>query len=149
MKDVKQHGASFSGGGEGRASAPSRRSGDHVRRGWRRARRALIDAGFDPLVVDTAHGHSQRVLDAVTRVKKLSNSVRVVAGNVATREGAKALMTRAPMRSRSGLGRARSAPRGSFRASGCRNSPRSWRRRRPLARLAIIADGGVDSPATS
>ncbi len=59
--------------------------------GFERAER-LIDAGIDMLVVDTAHGHSQRVLDAVSRVKKLSNSVRIMAGNVATAEGAKALI---------------------------------------------------------
>ncbi len=46
----------------------------------------LIDAGCDIIVVDTAHGHSAMVLEAVTRVKKLSNAVQVIAGNVATRE---------------------------------------------------------------
>ncbi|GLQ38530.1 inosine-5'-monophosphate dehydrogenase [Rhizobium albus] len=59
--------------------------------GFERAER-LIDAGVDLIVVDTAHGHSQRVLDAVARVKRLSNSVRVMAGNVATGDGTKALM---------------------------------------------------------
>ncbi|WFU09588.1 IMP dehydrogenase [Rhizobium sp. CB3090] len=59
--------------------------------GFERAER-LIEAGVDLLVVDTAHGHSQRVLDAVTRVKKLSNSVRVMAGNVATYDGTRALI---------------------------------------------------------
>src|SRR5271168_4368554 len=53
---------------------------------------ALIEAGVDLVVVDTAHGHSQRVLDAVTRIKRLSNAVQVVAGNIATAEGAKALI---------------------------------------------------------
>ncbi len=53
---------------------------------------ALIDAGVDLIVVDTAHGHSQRVLDTVTRIKRLSNAVQVVAGNIATAEGAKALI---------------------------------------------------------
>ncbi|HKH35386.1 MAG TPA: IMP dehydrogenase [Beijerinckiaceae bacterium] len=52
----------------------------------------LVDAGCDIIVVDTAHGHSQKVLESVARVKKLSNAVQVIAGNVATREGAKALM---------------------------------------------------------
>ena len=52
----------------------------------------LIDAGVDVVVVDTAHGHSSRVLSAVTRIKRYSNAVQVVAGNVATREGAKALI---------------------------------------------------------
>jgi IMP dehydrogenase len=53
---------------------------------------ALIDAGVDVLVVDTAHGHSQRVLESVQRIKKISNSVQVVAGNVATADGTKALI---------------------------------------------------------
>ena len=52
----------------------------------------LIDAGCDVIVVDTAHGHSQRVLDSVTRIKKLSNSVQIVAGNVATAAGTRALI---------------------------------------------------------
>ncbi len=52
----------------------------------------LIDAGVDLVVVDTAHGHSRHVLAAVERIKRLSNAVQVVAGNVATREGAKALI---------------------------------------------------------
>ncbi len=52
----------------------------------------LIDAGVDLVVVDTAHGHSKHVLAAVTRIKKLSNRVQVVAGNIATTEGAKALI---------------------------------------------------------
>jgi IMP dehydrogenase len=46
----------------------------------------LMAAGCDLIVVDTAHGHSARVLEAVTRIKKLSNRVQVIAGNVATAE---------------------------------------------------------------
>ncbi len=53
---------------------------------------ALIDAGVDLLVVDTAHGHSAGVIKAVERVKRESNSTRIVAGNVATREAVKALI---------------------------------------------------------
>jgi IMP dehydrogenase len=53
---------------------------------------ALIDAGVDLVVVDTAHGHSKLVLAAVDRIKRLSNAVQVVAGNIATGEGAKALI---------------------------------------------------------
>src|SRR5947199_5102737 len=45
---------------------------------------ALIEAGADLIVVDTAHGHSRAVLEAVTRIKRLSNAVQVVAGNVGT-----------------------------------------------------------------
>ncbi len=59
--------------------------------GFERAER-LIEAGVDLLVIDTAHGHSQRVLDAVDRVKRLSNNVRIAAGNVATPAGTQALI---------------------------------------------------------
>ena len=52
----------------------------------------LVEAGVDVVVVDTAHGHTKRVLDAVSRIKRLSNAVQVVAGNVATKEGTKALI---------------------------------------------------------
>jgi IMP dehydrogenase len=52
----------------------------------------LIEAGVDLVVVDTAHGHSSRVLEIVDRIKRLSNAVQVVAGNVATGDGAKALI---------------------------------------------------------
>jgi IMP dehydrogenase len=52
---------------------------------------ALIDAGVDCIVIDTAHGHNQDVGKAVERVKSLSNNVQVVAGNVATADAAKAL----------------------------------------------------------
>ena len=60
-------------------------------KGFERTER-LIEAGVDLVVVDTAHGHSQHVLDAVNRIKRLSNAVQVVAGNVATAEGAQALI---------------------------------------------------------
>ena len=60
-------------------------------KGFERTER-LIAAGVDLVVVDTAHGHSRAVLDAVTRIKRLSNAVQVVAGNIATAEGAKALI---------------------------------------------------------
>ena len=53
---------------------------------------ALVDAGVDVVIVDTAHGHSQGVLNQVTAVKRLSNEVQVIGGNVATREGAQALI---------------------------------------------------------
>ncbi|UWQ16520.1 IMP dehydrogenase [Jannaschia sp. M317] len=53
---------------------------------------ALIAAGCDLIVVDTAHGHSEGVGIAVDRIKRLSNDVQVVAGNVATAEGTRALI---------------------------------------------------------
>ncbi len=53
---------------------------------------ALMDAGVDVVVIDTAHGHSDGVVKAVTRAKKLSNEVQIIAGNVATGEAAQALI---------------------------------------------------------
>jgi IMP dehydrogenase len=53
---------------------------------------ALIDAGVDLIVVDTAHGHSVRVAEQVARLKKLSSSVQIMAGNVATKDGAQSLI---------------------------------------------------------
>jgi IMP dehydrogenase len=52
----------------------------------------LLEAECDVIVVDTAHGHSAGVLDTVTRIKRESNYVRVLAGNVATADGARALI---------------------------------------------------------
>ena len=53
---------------------------------------ALIEAGVDVVVIDTAHGHSRSVLDAVERLKRVSNRTQIIAGNVATADGAKALI---------------------------------------------------------
>ena len=53
---------------------------------------ALIEAGADIIVVDTAHGHSEGVLKTVSAVRKLSNNVDIIGGNVATADGAKALI---------------------------------------------------------
>ena len=59
--------------------------------GYARAE-ALVAAEVDVIVIDTAHGHSEGVLGAVTRIKRLSNALQIVAGNVATPEGARALI---------------------------------------------------------
>jgi IMP dehydrogenase len=59
--------------------------------GFRRSEQ-LIAAGADLIVVDTAHGHSKYVLDAVNRIKRLSNKTQVIAGNVATAEATLALI---------------------------------------------------------
>ncbi|MEQ8292759.1 MAG: IMP dehydrogenase [Roseovarius sp.] len=53
---------------------------------------ALVDAGVDMIVIDTAHGHSEGVAKAVERAKGLSNEVQIVAGNVATGEATRALI---------------------------------------------------------
>ncbi|MBY0432388.1 MAG: IMP dehydrogenase, partial [Rhodospirillales bacterium] len=59
--------------------------------GFRRAE-ALLEAGVDVLVVDTAHGHSRGVIDAVRAIKHLSRQAQVIAGNIATPEAAQALI---------------------------------------------------------
>ena len=53
---------------------------------------ALLDAGVDVIVVDTAHGHSAGVIDQVARIKRLSNETQIVGGNIATGEAARALI---------------------------------------------------------
>ena len=53
---------------------------------------ALIDAGADVLVVDTAHGHSKRVLDRVEWIKKNYTNIQIIGGNIATADAAKALI---------------------------------------------------------
>ncbi|HYJ29609.1 MAG TPA: IMP dehydrogenase [Allosphingosinicella sp.] len=60
-------------------------------KGYERAQ-ALIDAECDLIVIDTAHGHNRDVSAAVERIKRTSNRVQIVAGNVATAEAAKALI---------------------------------------------------------
>lgn len=53
---------------------------------------ALIDAECDLIVLDTAHGHSKMVTQAVERIRKISNAIQIVAGNVATAEATRALI---------------------------------------------------------
>ncbi|MBX3480748.1 MAG: IMP dehydrogenase [Caulobacter sp.] len=53
---------------------------------------ALVDAGVDVIIIDTAHGHSEQVSAAVERIKRETNRVQIVAGNVATHDGARALI---------------------------------------------------------
>ncbi len=65
---------------------------------------AAIDAGVDVVVVDTAHGHSQGVIDAVAAIKKRSNYTQVIAGNVATAEGARVLIDRGADAVKVGIG---------------------------------------------
>ena len=53
---------------------------------------ALINAEVDIIIVDTSHGHSQGVLEAIKRIKKHNSAIQVIGGNVATAEGAKSLI---------------------------------------------------------
>jgi IMP dehydrogenase len=53
---------------------------------------ALIEAGVDVVIIDTAHGHSVQVAQAVTRIKRETNRVQIIAGNIATYDGARSLI---------------------------------------------------------
>jgi IMP dehydrogenase len=53
---------------------------------------ALVEAGVDVVVIDTAHGHSKQVADAVARLKRETNRVQIIAGNIATYDAARALI---------------------------------------------------------
>ncbi len=53
---------------------------------------ALVEAGADVVVIDTAHGHSRQVLEAVARIKRESNRIQIIAGNVATYDATRALI---------------------------------------------------------
>ena len=64
-------------------------SGDYLARA-----KALIDAGVDALIIDTAHGHSQGVLDATATVRQAHPDVQLIAGNIATESAARALVER-------------------------------------------------------
>lgn len=59
--------------------------------GFARAQ-ALIEAGVDVIVVDTAHGHHRAVLEAIARIKKFFPTIEIIGGNIATRAGAQALI---------------------------------------------------------
>ena len=72
-----------------RVAAAIGAAGDYMERA-----RALIDAGVDAIVVDTAHGHAEGVLQATSKVREAFPEVQLVVGNVATREGARALVER-------------------------------------------------------
>jgi IMP dehydrogenase len=56
--------------------------------------RALVDAGVDAIVIDTAHGHSEGVMRATAQVREAFPDIELVAGNIATRDGARALVDR-------------------------------------------------------
>src|SRR5205807_262371 len=102
-------------------------------KGFERTSR-LIAAGVDLVVVDTAHGHSRSVLDAVKRIKRHSNAVQVVAGNIATAEGAKALIDSGADAIKVGIG-----PGAVFLYQG-----RSYKTYRGMGSVGAMARGSAD-----
>ena len=104
---------------------------------------ALIDAGCDCIVIDTAHGHNVEVAKAVERVKAMSNSVQVVAGNVATADAARALVDAGADAIKVGIGPGSICT--TRIVAGCRRSAADGRdgRRAGARGVPIIADGGI------
>ena len=113
--------------------------------GFARAER-LIDAGVDLIVVDTAHGHSDLVLDAVRRIKLASNAVQVVAGNVATADGTRALIDAGADAVKVGIGPGSictTRDRRGRRRAAIHRDHRGGRGCQEERRTESIADGGI------
>ncbi len=89
MKQIKHPHASKDKQGRLRVGAAIGVSGDYMERA-----EALVAAGTDVLVIDTAHGHTKSVLDAVVRIRELHSNVQLIVGNVSTVEGTLALIER-------------------------------------------------------
>jgi IMP dehydrogenase len=106
---------------------------------------ALLDAGCDVIVIDTAHGHSARVVEQVSHIKRASNATQVIAGNVATYDGAKALIDAGADAIKVGIGPGSIcttrivAGVGVPQLTAVLDSARAARE----AGVAVIADGGV------
>jgi IMP dehydrogenase len=92
----------------------------------------LVDEGVDVVAVDTAHGHSEGVLQAVRRIHHNWPDVAVIAGNVVTAEGAEALIAVGVDAIKVGVGADRSAPHGLSLAGlpsllyNCAQVPEAW-----------------------
>ncbi len=106
---------------------------------------ALVDAGVDAIAVDTAHGHSRRVLDVLDRIRDRYSEVQIIAGNIGTEEGAKALVERGADAIKVGVGPGSICT--TRIVSGCgvpqltaiMNAARACRRKG----IPVIADGGI------
>src|SRR3954470_20127797 len=104
---------------------------------------ALIEAGCDCIVIDTAHGHNTEVASAVERVKALSNSVQVIAGNVATADAAKALVDAGADAIKVGIGPGSICTTRIVAGVGVPQLTAVMEAARAANGVPIIADGGV------
>lgn len=106
--------------------------------------KALVNAGVDALVVDTAHGHSKRVLDAVKQIKKDFKEVQIVAGNVATFNGAKSLFKAGVDALKVGIGPGSICTTRMVSGSGVPQITAIMEAVRAVkGKIPIIADGGI------
>ena len=104
---------------------------------------ALIEAGCDCVVIDTAHGHNRDVAAAVERVKGLSNSVQVVAGNVATADAAKSLADAGADAIKVGIGPGSICTTRIVAGIGVPQLTAIMDAARGASNVPIIADGGI------
>ncbi|APX24577.1 MAG: IMP dehydrogenase [Rhodobacteraceae bacterium] len=104
---------------------------------------ALVDAGVDILVIDTAHGHSQGVIDAVTRAKRMSNELQVIAGNVATAEATKALIDAGADAVKVGIGPGSICTTRMVAGVGVPQLTAVMECSRAAGDVPVIADGGI------
>jgi IMP dehydrogenase len=104
---------------------------------------ALIEAGCDCIIVDTAHGHNVDVARAVERVKTLSNSTQVVAGNVATADAAKALVDAGADAIKVGIGPGSICTTRIIAGVGVPQLTAIMESARAANGIPVIADGGI------
>jgi IMP dehydrogenase len=104
---------------------------------------ALVDAGVDLVVIDTAHGHSEGVARAVSRIKAHSNQVQVVAGNVATAEAARALVDAGADAVKVGIGPGSICTTRIVAGVGVPQLTASMDAVRGAGDVPVIADGGI------
>src|SRR5205085_9072400 len=104
---------------------------------------ALVEAGCDCVVIDTAHGHNREVAGAVERVKGISNSVQVVAGNVATYDAARALVDAGADAIKVGIGPGSICTTRIIAGIGVPQLTAVMEAARAANGIPIIADGGI------
>ena len=104
---------------------------------------ALIDAGCDCIVIDTAHGHNTDVAKSVERVKALSNSVQVIAGNIATADAARALADAGADAIKVGIGPGSICTTRIVAGVGVPQLTAVMDAARAVTDVPIIADGGI------
>ncbi|NIY97301.1 IMP dehydrogenase [Salipiger sp. HF18] len=104
---------------------------------------ALVDAGVDILVIDTAHGHSRGVLEAVSRAKRMSNEVQVIAGNVATGDATRALVDAGADAVKVGIGPGSICTTRMVAGVGVPQLTAVMECARAAGDVPVIADGGI------
>ena len=106
---------------------------------------ALVAAGVDVVIIDTAHGHSQGVLNEIKRMRKMFGNVDIIAGNVATGEGAKALVAAGVDGVKVGVGPGSICTTRIIAGIGVPQLTAVYEAARAIAKsgVPIIADGGI------